>query len=647
MSVANTVFSAAKGLVDAPGGSMTIARAEASVIPGVFFGGIAHGDTDLSAGAAGPMPTHALSATPTASSVSVHPTSAAYAATHAAIAWADPVAAIAPTYGTARTPGALPLASIPAAPALVQQALLPTERDAGLVGYVKPAITIGERPGLLDPTLAAFDVQELDPLAVTLPTYARGDFEVSELGAPPPLVYGDDSLLLDRIRRTLAGSDVLTAAEQELLYDDALVEQARKDMIDVRRVMTEMAARGFSLPVGQVQALVADIAYASRKTKQEAASKVRDEAFERAKTLLLDAFARAVALETKHFALHLSYCGKIVETLKFNVRLMTEQFNGIVQLFNTRVQLVRAVVGAYRDYVAALEAQDRAIVAQIKAEMAKATTYRAHVEMFSAQAGTLKTFAEVEALGVEAQVQLLLEYEAYLVGVRGNVDVAKRNIEAYRTAVGTVKDVSEVESAKFAAYADQVAGFASVEDVYSANVSAYAGFWKAENARTGAFSSYIDDNVKALGAESRAFSEYAQAQRSYVSALGAKVEAELDNVRTWSSAQQSRGRFIGAFNRAEAEVNAAENAQALANSSITMLGEALSAQAHAETENIRASVLAAQAQAEGALEQAKLAVRSVSVNVRGSADGDERDSTSTSTSNRTSTSNSTQYITDH
>lgn len=647
MSVANTIFSAAEGLVRPPGGSITLSSGVSEGGSPASFGPVAHTDTDISRGAAGPVPNTALAALPAAPAVGTHPTTAAYAATHAAITWAAPPGAVAPTYRDALTPATLPTSALPTAPALVQQAPLTPERHAGLTAYTKPAIAIGARPGLIDPSLAAFDVTPLAPLQLTLPTVDAGALDLDALADPAALTYTDDTALIARIRQALTGSDVLTAAEQELLYGELTLEQAREDLRAVRKVMTEAAARGFSMPFGAAQTLVADIAYASRKAKQGAALKVRDETFERAKALLLDAFAKAVAIETKHFALHLSYCGKLVDTLKYNVRMQAELFNGVVRLYNDKVALIRTVVAAYRDYVAALDAQDKAIVGQLRVQMARATAYRADVEMFSAQAGTLKTFAEVEALGVEAQVQTLQEYEAYLVGVRANVDVVKRNIEAFRVAVGTMKDVSDVESAKFSAYADQVGAFASVEDVYSANVGAYAGFWKAENARTGAFSAYIDDSVRALSAEARTFSEYAQAQRSYVSALGAKVDAELDNVRTWAGAQRSRGQWLSAHNRAQAEVNAAANAQSLANSSIGMLNSALDAQATAENDRIRASLLAAEATSEAGLEQAKLAVRSVSVSIRGEASGSENDSTGTSTSNGAKTSFSTQHITDH
>lgn len=647
MSVANTVFAAAKGLVETPSGSISISGASTSTGTGMDFGQIAHDDTALSNGAAGPVPSANLGAMPASSSVAVNPSTAAYAATLSAITWANPTAAIAPTYSEAVTPGSLPAHELPAVPQMVQLAQLPTERHAGLTTYAKPAITIGDRPRLLDVSLAAFDVTTLEPLAVDLPSLNPQDLDAGELDTPTVLAYTDDATLIARIQRTLAGSDVLTAAEQELLFDALMLEQARVDMLAVRKVMSDAAARGFSMPTGLVTGAVADIAYDSRRRKQDVAMQVRDETYERAKTLLLDALAKAISIETKHFALHMAYAGKLVETLRFNIRLKAELFNRVVQLFNDKVQLVRTVVAAYRDYVAALEAQDDAIVAQIRGRMAQATTYRADVEMYSAQTGTLKTFAEVEALGVEAQTQLLQEYEAYLVGVRANVDVVKRNIEAYRTAIGTMREVSDAESAKFAAYAEQVSAFASVEDVYAANVNAYAGFWRAENARTSAFSSYVDDSVRALSAESRTFSEYASAQRSYVTALGAKVEAELDNVRTWATANKSRGAFLSAYNRAQAEVTAAENAQNLANSSIRMLGSALDAQAHAESERIRASLTAAQLTAEAGMEQAKLAVRSVSVSVRGSADGDERDRTSTRNQTQNRTSYTTQYTTDH
>lgn len=620
---AESVFAAAVALTRLPGlsgsGSSNPGAGAASGGGSGGGGGGGGGEGDRSAGSnlTATIP-FSMSGAPSAPSISNSPAQAAYAGSSATLAWATPPAAGSPAYGSPTAPPTTPSVSISAPPAC------PTIPGAGEAGSAnlsmasKPGITIGARPGLINPEIAAFQAVPIALYAGALPNYEP--IAETYLADPERLDYSADADLIERLKVTLAGNDVLNAAIQQAIFDVQTQALARQELMGTQGAMRESAARGFSMPSGAVNAKVAELTREVREAKEKAAFAVRDEAYERGRNLLLAATSKAIALEAKRFEIHLRYGKHLVQTLAFNAKAMKELFDATVQLFNAKAELVNAAVGNYKEYVRAVEAQDAAKVAEVRASLESALKYSAEVKMYEAQVATAKAIADVEATDARQQALVLAEYEAYLIGAMSNVDTVRANVEGFREAVRAFGKAVEAEGEKFDVQAESIRAAGSMVGVWEANASAYAGFWRAEEARTGTYSNYVQDSARVFDAQVDEFRQYAQAHRSWVQAQTAKVQAEANAMGAYSRAARAGSSYVSAYNRAEAERAGAANMESMSRAAASMNSQSLRAADDAFKARQRANQIASEAIISGGLAQAALGVISASVSIRGTVD---------------------------
>lgn len=633
---ADSIFSLANGLVALPGSPRF---GNAGSAGGSGGGGGGGGDSPPPAeeppsadGAGlGGLPAFSMPAPPTPGGVTNNPVAASYSASSAVLNWSPPPAASAPSYGSPEAPSGQVSVSTPAPPLdYPQVSAPPATGSAGLVGIQKPSIAIGSRPTLLNPTLADFSVSSIRPFDDPLPSYSS--ISVSPLGAPGRLNYTADAALIERMRVTLQGSDVLTEAIQDAIYATLTSELDSKELFGLQQVMSGSAARGFSMPTGAANRQVAELLNEIRAAREDASFKVRDETYERAKNLLLETTSKAMAHEAKRFELHLRYGKKLVQTLQFNVKAAKALFDATVDLFNTKAALVNELVGNYRAYVRAVEAQGDAKVAQVRLALGDALKFNYESEMYAAQIGTARAMAEVESISAKDQALVLAEYEAYLIGALSQVDAVKTNVESFREAIRAMGKAIEAEGAKFDAQAEQVRAAGSMTGVWEANVNAYAGFWRAEGDRTSAFNSYIQETGRLLDAQVSEFREYAGAHRSFVQAQTAKVEAQASAVSAWSRAIRAGSSYTSAYNKAEAERAGAVNMQSMGRAASSMNKQALAASEAAFEARQKAAELASNATIAAGLAQSALGVIGASVGITGNASSDKGASRRGSTS---------------
>lgn len=622
---AGTVFAIAKTLVQLPTGSGDFAGSSGSGGSGRGAGDVGIGtgtgtgtDTGTTTDGGSNSLGFSMSPPPGAPAIENSPTAAAYTGVTSALTWANPPAAIVPSYATPENPPTMPSATVSGVPAVPQVGLLEVKRSAGLAGVAAPDITIGARPALINPTLAAFVATPLAPFAGELPEYEP--ISVTPLGDPDRLDYTADEALIARIKRTLAGDDVLDVAIRDAIYAWLTRDAARRELFGEQKILGASAAKGFSMPTGAVNAQVAELARELREAKTEAAFAVRDETYARAKALLLDATSKAIAHEAKRFELHLRYGKKLVQTLAFNAKAMREMFDATVGLFNAKAELVNAVVADYKAYVQTVEAQDAARVAQVRAEFEKLATYGVEVDMYEAQGMTAKTLVDVSATSAKQQALKLAEYEAYLIGAVANVDIVRANVEGMREATRAFAKAVDVDAEKFDTQAELVRASGSVAGVWEANVSAYASFWRTEEARSSAYSNYVQDAGRVLDAQAGEFKEYARAHRSWIQAHTAKIQAQASAVSAYSRSLRGAVGYVSAYNRAEAERAGAANMKNMSDASRSMNRQALDASEDAFDARLRANELATSATISGGLAQAALGVISASVSIRGTVD---------------------------
>lgn len=625
---ASNIFGLARGLITLPVPRYTGAG---DVRVSMGGSGDAPPSKDPSEGSSSPPPQYSASPVPSAPSVTNSPMTTVYKGVSAAVQFDAPSAAVAPAYGTPVAPNTIPSGAAPPPPTSYPVTdLIDLPSSAGISMVVKPVINIGARPSLAAPTLAGFDPEEIPIFDEDLPGFDVPD--MVSLAAPLPIDYTLDADLIARMKRTLEGDDGFDAAVQALMHEKAVEGIDRAELFGVRAVLADVAARGFSMPVGSANGRAADLLHETREKRMAAAFAVRDETYEKARKLLLDTTSEAMALDAKHAELQKSYATKLVKTLKFNVLAVRDLFNATVQMINEKAGLVKSISRAYREYASAVEAQDGAVVSQVKAEMAKIATYRADVDMFIAQAGTAETIAKIESTDIRQQALKLAEYEAYLTGVAANVTIVQQNMESFREAVRALAKSVSYEGDQLEAYSSYVSAIGSMSSVNEANVSAYSAFWRAEGARTGAYSSYVQDATQVFNAQASDFKDYASAHRSYISALIAKVSAQASIAATYARGMRGATGYTSAYNRAAAEHAAARNMTALSNASSDMNEGALRTQLDAEQARLEAGAVAASATISAGLAQAALGVVDASVRISGSVDtgesGAERNNTS-------------------
>lgn len=543
-------------------------------------------------------------------------------AVDAVLSWATPPVAIAPEYGQpAKADDSLPDVNIPLPPldypVRAQLNIAGAAGSAGLEAIDRPNINIGNRPTLTNASIAAFEPEDIELFDIGgLPDYEP--FALSPLAEPDKIDYTADAALLERMKQTLAGSDVLDANVQEMLWQRETHDLDRQAEEEKRKVLSGFASRGFSMPLGAANSQVAEIARQVKEKKLIAAFKVRDEVYERAHKLLVDTVGYAMALESKHAELHLSYCKKLVEVLKYDVRAAATLFDATVKLFNDKAAVVRLIVRGYREYLKTVEAQDSAALDAVKVEMGKISTYRAQVGMYQAQVGTLKAIADTATTDARQQALKIAEYEAYLVGVMADIQVTRENLDNFREAVRAFAKGVSAEGEKFQAYEQLIRAQGSATTVDEANVSAWARYWRTEEGRVNAWASYVNDHSQAVSAQVQEFREYTGAYRSYLSALGAKISAQTKVIGTWARGVRQKQGWSSAWNRVQVEYVNAQNAYGLGIAANRMEDSAMESQQKAEEARIEASRLASDARIKASLAQAALAVISASVSITGS-----------------------------
>lgn len=630
-----SVFDIAKALATLPGSPRYGAGTAGS---GGFSDGGFYG-TGGSGGSAGEIPSppetpkgfqFQFTSPPSAPTVSVLARAANYNPTAAVLQWANPPAALVPEYGEPHEPGDLPDAT-DSPPPLDYPSMLQvdTSGDAGFQFEAKPVIQIGTRPTLINPALDAFEIEPVEPYSDPLPEYEP--IQSTLLADPLKLDYAADQGLIDRLKTSLSGVDVLATAIQEAIYHSATRDIDREQMQAVQAVMSLAASRGFSMPLGAVNAQVAEVAHDIRTKRNAASSQVRDETLKRAMDVLLEATAQSIAHEAKRFEIHISYSKKLVQTLEFNLRAARETFDAAVTLFNQKLDLVKSIAKNYREYVRAVESQDAAVVADVRLELEKATTYRAEVSMFEAQIGTAAAIADVESTDVKQQALILSEYESYLTGALANVGIVRENLESFRTAIGAFAKALDTDTQKFDAYAEQIRAVGSIPGVWEANVSAYAGFWRAESDRVGTYGAFVQEAGRKLDAEAGEFQRYASAHRSWLQAEASKIQSQTSIIGTFNRAIRAGTGYGSAFNRAEAQYTAAQNMRGLTVAANSMNRQSLDANQEAFDARMKANRLATDATISSGLASTALGVTSVSLGVAGSVGTGKRASRDAST----------------
>jgi len=546
---------------------------------------------------------------------------ASYTAATEVIDFINPEAAVEPSYSDVLNVPLLVRQAATGAPTLYPEASqLVIPNSAGITPQIAPTITVGERPemleilatGFIEATVPTFDAQT--PVAATV--------EVDKLEDPDQLELSrNDDALVAKLNETMAGSPALDRLTRELMFQQANEVITDSEIAAEQQIMTESAARGFSLPNGAATAKMLEATKKAAYTRIEAAEAVRDETYKITRAQVDTAISKAIALELKHSSIQLKYYAQLLETQKYNIKMHVTLFDSIAAIFNAKVKVLNIQVSAYSAYIRAVLEQYAGHNAELGAVNAKVMTYKAETDAYSSQISTVEAIARINTLKVEDALLKVKEYEAYIGAVDSNIKIIKLNLEAYRTAVGAYSKALDTDVAYVSAYADYIGAESAKVQITEANIQSYSSFWSAERARAGAYENWASTVSGVISAEMAEYKDYTSAQRSYISTMSDKVNASVRAISTYISSVDTVSSYTSAYNRAFAAWSAFDMAVDLNNAEIQLTQDTLRTSAQADEVRLEAGRLGATVTIQAGLAQAAYSVigTSVSINANASA----------------------------
>ena len=557
---------------------------------------------------------------PTDGAISANPLAPSYSEAYADIATISLVGITNSLYGGYTLPASLPheTAGTPdlGYPEAPFEAI---SDDAGLDGTLAaPVIIIGTTPAFYDVPEITYDLQDIESLSLEPPaTPALPDIVL--MSDPGPVDHTFSPELLAAIDKALGGEEVISQEAQHILMARLKRELNELAEESERAAFISSAENGFSETNGPLVSVLSKIAKDASYKDRVVHESMRSETYQRALKQVTEAIKSSLVLEAANLAMHLSYAGKLVEVLKFNVAIQAEYVDLLIQMFNHQLTAVREVISAYEAYVQAVLIDYKAQGAVIQAQSAILDTNSAKVTVMGAQTKTLEAQADVYSTDVVRSTQELEEFNIYVQGVIKNVNIARVNIDAFKDALKQYSAATETDKATIEGYAAQVRATGSATGVYEANWDSFSVAHSAAGANSDAIRSWYTSSNQALTAEIGTFSTAASSQREYAQTLIGWVQANSAMFGKYASGAGAEAAYTKTYNAHSVSYQEAESAIDLATEDAKVRVQALTAQAEALQASVDVGLTTSEATSAAGCAQAAYSVRSISANLRATA----------------------------
>jgi len=557
---------------------------------------------------------------PTDGVVSASPISVGYSEAYADIATISLVGVSNALYGDYVLPNTLP-SDAASAPDLgyPEAGFEIAPSDAGLDDTLTaPSITVGTVPSFYDIPEVSYDLQDMDVLGLAVPvppSLPGADLMVD----PGAMDYTFTPELLDAIDKALDGKEVISQEAQRIL-----IERASRELDDAtdaaeRGAFAASAEAGFSETNGPLVDVLSEIVLEASYKDRAVHEGMRSEAYTRALSQVTEAVKSSLALEAANLSIHLSYAAKLLEVLKFNVAIQGEYVDLLITMFNMQLKAVRGIVSAYEAYVQTKLADYSAQGAVIKAQGAVLDTNSAKVSVMGAQTDTVEAQAQAYSLDITRATQELEEFSNYVKGILKNVDIARINIDSFKSAIKQYSLATDSDRATIEGYAGQVRATGSATGVYEANWDSFAAAHSAADANSDAIRSWYGSSLQSLTAEIGSFSAAATAQRAYTQTLTDWIQANASMMTDYASGVNAEINYVKTYNGHSISYEEASSAILLATEDASVRMESLSAQAAALQASIDVGLTAAEATSAAGCAQAAYSVKSISANLNATA----------------------------
>lgn len=504
-----------------------------------------------------------------------------------------------------------------------QEALLDLPAAPNVQPVAAPELQIGEKPELKRIQRIDYDLKPIDPLDLSDLGIDYTPPDISELEWRDEIKYETDADLRKKLEELMQGQDEvgrwLSGLVQERLYASNIRPLSLKTKQEIDAIFADAAARGISMPTGEVEAKVEQVAKRELEESYKQAIAVRDEVYQASINAVTEAVQRSIAVERYHFKLYVRYVRQNLEVYKLNLQLATKAYNALVEVFNTLLRIVTTKVDAYNLFVAAVVAQSQALGDQARLSQAEVDTYRARVDMFRADVRVLNAVADVQQIDAKQQTLPLEEYEATLRGTLANLEIVKQNVAAYREAVNAYADATNWYQGALQAYEASIDASASKVAVGQANFDAYRQLWGAEKDRISAYEKYVSESLSLHRAELERYREAVGSQRRYLSALNQVVEASASAIASYATVARAQQSYVSDYNNASIGYTAAQDSTNISIALTEMAQQGIDAEAVAAEAKLDAAKRSVDLRAAGALSQVASTIFQVNLSASGSA----------------------------
>ena len=405
------------------------------------------------------------------------------------------------------------LLSLPPAPAPIVATNAPARPAIG-------TITLPTAPWLIEPELGdLLQITIPDFTFPGLPTFTDPGEPVFDGNAPNVVLAWTEtpytspvlSALQAEILRQMAGGTGLHPHIEAALFarargrDDEQALKARQEAVDT------LAARGFELPSGVLQAQINATIEQSRLAAAATNRDILVQASELEQANLRNAVAQGIACETILIAQHDRVIERSFQAARARLDAEVSLYGIGVQLFNARQSARTIAVEVFK--------------AELQGALAHLDEFRARIEAAKAAGDYNKTQADIFATRMDALRRRVEIFTAQNEAARVQAEIEKLKVDSWRGEIEAWATALNVRRIEWEAYKTRVDAEAAKAGMYEAESRAYAVTVQAAEGRNNTKVAVIRARTDALTASVGLFQAKVQEEQARVTTL-------LENART-------------------------------------------------------------------------------------------------------------------
>ena len=377
---------------------------------------------------------------------------------------------VTPTIGTApEFSGSAPTLNLPAAPVIEA---LPTLRSAPEL--MTP--TIPTAPNIVIPNAPSISAVALPVMpALVVPTFSS-TLPVNDITAPTETFRFAEteysSAMLDALKSKLMtdleeGGYGINPTDEALLWQRGRDREMRNAEYKVQDSVRQVAGRGFSMPPGAMNALIAE----AQQAAQFALSGLSREIMIKRADLYMENYKFTIEQVKDVEKTLINYYGAMMErglnAARSLVELSIASYNARIANFNLKLEAYKASAQVYETLIRAASLKLQAYKDQIEGARLSVEVQKLYVDTYKAQLDAQQAVIGIYTARVGA-TRMLVEIE------QAKLSVYRASIDAYSAQVNSQSQRVQLYEATIRGEAAKINAFGATVDAYGSTVQAYA-----------------------------------------------------------------------------------------------------------------------------------------------------------------------------